>query len=205
MPAKYYRKIDFAKYVGMTPGNLANYVRDVTVVITGKLVDASHKINKKFIADRKVLLKRKGETLNTKVKHIPANEVKDADLKEPQSRAGGSEEYAEMKIRREQAELKKKVLDAEVAELNYQKLIGSSLPTPIVQEVITMLTHTYSGEYKNQVDALLTEIGHSKKLPVKERARLKGKLIDIVNGINAKANEQAKANLENILKEYGKR
>lgn len=195
----FYRKSDFAKLCGVTTGNLANDARRGVVKYTGKFVDASLAINKEYMKRREDVLKKKGQKLDKSVKPLPKSAIPKDDLQDTQ--AQGSRQL-ELKLAKDAEDLRKKKIDADIAQLNYEKLVGSSIPTEMVMEVIALLGQSIITSYTNGSKALLDEIGHSKKLPRKERARLKGKLTEIINASHSEAITQAKANVKNIIKQY---
>lgn len=195
----YYRKTDFAKMVGTTTGNLANEAKRGKVQYTGKYVDDSLEINKLYIKNRKDLLKKRGKDL-VKVSAIPLNKIKKADL---QDRSPVSTtKQAELKMLKDKEDLRKKRIAADKAELEYAQMIGSSIPTDLVVQVISLLGQTFMTSFNNGASALLDEISHKKKLKAKEKAELKGRLTEIINDAMSNGVTQAQLNVDNIVKAH---
>lgn len=195
----YYRKTDFAKMVGTTTGNLANLAKRGKVVYSGKYVDDSLEVNKEFIKSRKELLKKRGKKL-VKVEAIPLNKIKKADLKD--SSPVSTTKQAELKMLKDVEDLRKKRIAADRAELEYQQMIGSSIPTELVVQVIALLGQSFMTTFNNGASALLDEFSHRKKLKAKEKAELKGKLVEIINDSMSNGVTQAQLNIDNIVKAH---
>ena len=195
----YYRKTDFAKMVGTTTGNLANLAKRGKLKYSGKYVDDSLEINKLFIKSRKELLKQRGKDLVT-VKAIPLNKIKKADLQD--SSPVSTTKQAELKMLKDQEDLRKKRISANKAELEYEQMIGSSIPTDLVAQVISLLGQTMLTSFNNGASALLDEITHKKKFKAKEKAELKGKLTEIINDSISNGVTQAQMNVDNIVKAH---
>lgn len=193
----YYRKTDFAKMVGTTTGNLANEAKRGKVKYTGKYVDDTLEINKAYIKHRKELLKKRGKSI-TKVKPIPLKDIKKADLKD--ASPVSTTKQAELKMLKDQEDLRKKRIAADRAELEYKQMIGSSIPTDMVVQVISLLGQTFMTSFNNGASALLDEISHKKKLKAKEKADLRGKLTEIINDAMSTSVTQAQMNVDNIVK-----
>lgn len=185
--------------VGTTTGNLANDVKRGKVKYTGKYVDDSLQINKDYIAHRKELLKKRKKQL-TKVKPIPLNQIKKADLEDPNPNSLNNQ--AELKMLKDAQDLRKKKVAADLAELEYKQKVGSSIPTDLVVQVISLLGQSFLTEFNNAASALLDEISHKKKLKAKEKAELKGKLVEIINDAQSNAVTQAQLNVDNIVKAH---
>lgn len=195
----YFRKSDFAKMVGSTTGNLANDAKRGKVQYSGKYVDDSLEINMEYIAHRKALLKKRGKAI-VKVKAIPLNKIRKADLQNLSPTS--TTKQAELKMLKDHEDLRKKRVAADRAELEYEQMIGSSIPTDLVLQVISLLGQTFLTSFNNGASALLDEITHKKKLKVKEKAELKGKLVEIINDSQSNAVAQAQMNIDNIVKAH---
>lgn len=195
----YFRKSDFAKMVGTTTGNLANDAKRGKMQYSGKYVDDSLEINKLYIKNRRALLKKRGKTI-TKVAPIPLNKIKKADL-DDQSPTSTTKQ-AELKMLKDHEDLRKKRVAADKAELEYKQMIGSSIPTELVVEVVSMLGQTFMSAFNNGASAFLDEISHKKKLKAKEKAKLKGILVGIINDASSNAVTQAQMQVDNIVKTH---
>lgn len=201
----YFRKSDFAKKVGTTTGNLANEAKRGKLVYSGKYVDDQHPLNKEYIKHRRELLKKKGKKIDTKVKPIPLNQIKKADLVDDSPVS--ITKQAELKMLKDEQDIRRKQLAADLAELEYQRKIGSSIPTELVEQVISLMGQEFLNSFNNAASALLDEISHRKKLKPKERAELKGRLVEIINDAQSNAVTQAQMNVDNIVKsiQHGKK
>lgn len=193
----YYRKIDFARLCGTTPGNLANDVKDGKAQYTGKYVDDSLSINQAYISNREAILKNKDRKLDKTVKPIPLNQIKKADLNDPNP--ASVTEQAKIKMLKEKADLEKKQIAAKRAQLEYEKMIGSSIPTGLVTQLVALLGQTFVSSFNNAAKSLMDEFGHRKKLSAKDKAEMKGRLTEIINDAQSRSITEARMNLDNII------
>lgn len=195
----YYRKTDFAKMCGLSTGNLANYVRQGKAVYSGKYVDDSLEVNKAFLKMRQDLLKKQKKKLDKTVKPIPLNKINKADLQDKNKVSVNKQ--AELKMLKDEQDLRKKKIAADRAELEYKQMVGSSIPTDLVVQLISLLGQSFVSAFNNASSALLDEVSHRKKLKAKEKAELKGKLVEIINDAQSNAVTEARINIDNIVKQ----
>lgn len=194
----YFRKSDFAKMVGTTTGNLSNEAKRGKLIYSGKYVDDQHPLNKEYIKHRRELLKKKGKKIDSAVKPIPINKISKSDLQD--NSPVSITKQAKLKMLKDEQDLRKKQIAADLAELEYKRMMGSSIPTDMVEQIISLMGQSFLTSFNNAVSALLDEVSHRKKLTPKERASLKGKLIEIVNDSQSNAVVQAQMNVDNVIK-----
>jgi len=196
----FYKKGDFAKMIGMTPGNLYRAVKDGKVIVDGKLIDSEDPINLNFIQHRKNLLEQKGDSL------VPQTPVDESMIQKSSDSVANkaSEQFSKYKLDKEDAELRQKIAQASMAEVKLKEMVGSSLPTGLVKNVMSMLGQSFITNYKNGVDAIVAEFSHRKKLSPVEMAEMKGEIVKIVNEAHSISIGQAVKEVRNLVLQHTK-
>ena len=107
--------------------------------------------------------------------------------------------HATLKTKKEAADLEKKLIDTKKAQLEYQILKGTHVPTDMVRDTITELGKSMLVGYKEFADQFLTEIAHKFNFTPDDTAELKGKLTAGINSAHHKSIESAKKQITAIV------
>jgi len=90
---------------------------------------------------------------------------------------------------------------AEVLKVQKERMLGENLPREGVQRVLSTMVKTYTEEFKDFAENLLGEFAAIAGLSSEEEARFRDKLYKGLNTSGKKANEEAKRELRNLIKE----
>jgi hypothetical protein len=210
------KKGELAKMLGVHPAYIDTYIKRGNIVADGKLVDTTHPANASFI--QHIIRKNAEKERFNAVQEIvveenkfvaPKSDVKPSkkgtkqtqNTKQTQqsNENQGDESIYNIKIQKEQADLEKKLLDAERVRLINAKMRGENVPTKMVKNLVSQFSNSIITTYKDAADRLIMEFSHRKKLTLEEKAEMKGELISIINRAHDEAIEKTKTELESII------
>ena len=217
----FYKQAEFAEKIGKTRGWLNVYVKRGNIILSGDYIDDSIEKNQKFF--NKWIKKKnepKPEKKVVKTEPIPEPEKivpekldgpkigkpkiieqkrKAPNIQEPEKIDLFDSPEDALDIQKKKAEIRFKNSQIEKNELQSAKLRGDSIPTNLVQGVISTLGRSFQSSYKNGAEVLLIELAHQLKMSVKVEAKFKGKLIELINKAHADAIKEAKTTVETII------
>jgi hypothetical protein len=208
-------KGEFAKMLGKHPAYVDTYIKrnQIVTCANGKMIDITNEANVSFMRhiQRKNEIKeqqvdqpskkgyqKKTTTKKTTEKKVVVPQSKPLDYS-PTDPSESNQGIYNIKIQKEQADLDKKLLDAERVRLVNAKMRGENVPTLMVKNLIAQLSKSFISNYKEAADRLLIEISHRKKLSVSEEAEMKGLLVKIINESHDRAINEADKQLETII------
>lgn len=208
-------KGEFAKMLGKHPAYVDTYIKrnQIVTCANGKMIDITNEANVSFMRhiQRKNEIKeqqvdqpskkgyqKKTTTKKTTEKKVVIPQLKPLDYS-PTDPSESNQGIYNIKIQKEQADLDKKLLDAERVRLVNAKMRGENVPTLMVKNLIAQLSKSFISNYKEAADRLLIEISHRKKLSVSEEAEMKGLLVKIINESHDRAINEADKQLETII------
>ena len=212
-------KKQFADICEIKTKDLSVYImRHKVLVGNDGLIDDKNEHNLAFIANRgrktkkKTIVKPKvSSKLKTKTKQSQKNkavETKEKTLEikfqEPQNPILESEIYerAELDKAKLKADLKKKLLDSDIAKINKEKLQGLLIPTDLVMSVIKLQSDSLKVAYHAAAENLILIIGQRKKLNNKDIADIRRDLTGTINqAVDVGVSESHKG-IKKIVKEY---
>lgn len=184
-----YSRREFYELCGVSKAYLTNYIKRGKVILTGNMVDDTIAENRTFMETRVNKGEKEQKPKPPKFEDIPLDDEEKQELKD--------------------LSLRKKILDTKKVEeevtrlqLTNSKLRGEAIPVELVKNVIAQLSKSVISAFKDGADALLTEIAHSKKLSNAEHARLRGVLVDIVNGSTNNAIQIANKDIKKLASDY---
>ena len=208
-------KGEFAKMLGKHPAYVDTYIKrnQIVTCANGKMIDITNEANVSFMRhiQRKNEIKeqqvdqptkkgyqKKTTTKKTTAKNVVVPQPKPQDYSSTDPSESNQGIY-NIKIQKEQADLDKKLLDAERVRLVNAKMRGENVPTLMVKNLIAQLSKSFISNYKEAADRLLIEISHRKKLTIAEEAEMKGLLVKIINESHDRAINEADKQLETII------
>ena len=212
-------KKQFADICEIKTKDLSVYImRHKVLVGNDGLIDDKNEHNLAFIANRgrktkkKTIVKPKvSSKLKTKTKQSQKNKAvepkeKTLEIKfqEPQNPILESEIYerAELDKAKLKADLKKKLLDSDIAKINKEKLQGLLIPTDLVMSVIKLQSDSLKVAYHAAAENLILIIGQRKKLNNKDIADIRRDLTGTINqAVDVGVSESHKG-IKKIVKEY---
>lgn len=214
----FYKQAEFAEKIGKTRGWLNVYVKRGNIILSGDYIDDSIEKNQKFF--NKWIKKKNEPKPEKKVVVVPEPEKivpeklegpqigkpkiieqkrKAPNIQEPEKIDLSDSPEDALDIQKKKAEIRFKISQIEKNELQSAKLRGDSIPTNLVQGVISTLGRSFQSSYKNGAEVLLIELAHQLKMSAKVEAKFKGKLIELINKAHADAIKEAKTTVETII------
>lgn len=186
-----YTKEEVREMCGVSRNYLNQYISRGSVIMSDNMIDDSIAENRQFIEARK----KKG--VDEKKEKPPPPKFEDIPLADEEK-----EQFKDLSLRKKIADTVKTEKQVHELELKIAKLQGEAVPIDLVKNVISQLSKSVISSFKDGADALLTEIAHSKKMTNAEHARLRGVLVDIVNGSMNNAIVTAKKDIGKLASEY---
>lgn len=194
------KKKEFAKRCGLTTSNITTYAKRGKLVLSGKKqdqLDLDNALNRDFLADREAKLADSAGSPPTSAAKQPTKKADSPPVDVDDS--GQTSLHTSLFAKQKQAAIAKAEMETKLKALEYQKKKGNLIPTDLVAAIISELGKSFISSFKDGADQFLTEVGHKKKLNAKERAELKGQLVNIINQSTDKAIGMAKNNFETIV------
>lgn len=195
-------KAETARFLGKTPQYIStNIDRGRIVQNSQRLIDDSHPINKslfeKILAEKstpvvipeKKKRGRKPKSFYESIENTPEPSI-DASLGLDQQK--------------KQAEIIRISVATEKLKLEIQKIRGQSIPTELVQSVISSLGQSFQSAYKNGSTLLVMNIAHQTRMTPEQEAKFKTELIELINESHKNAIEDAKNSIKQIIQQTKK-
>ena len=216
-------KKEFADICGIKTKDLSVYImRHKVLVSSDGLIDDKNEHNLAFIANRgrktkkKTIVKHKPKAsskLKTKTKpkqsqkkkaEEPKEKTLDIKFSEPQNPILEVEIYerAELDKAKLKADLKKKLLDSDIAKINKEKLQGLLIPTDLVMSVIKLQSDSLKVAYHAAAENLILIIGQRKKLNNKDVADIRRDLTGTINDAVDVGVSESHKGIKKIVREY---
>jgi len=195
------KKGAFAKMIGVVASYVDTYVKRGRIVVLANdhtLVDITDPTNAAFAKWVRENKKTKSEVPIEKTKsEIPKINI-ERKISEPVT-SEAEKTVNKIMIRKNEADLEKKLVDIEEKKLKNSKLRGETIPTKMVKDLISQLSKSMISSYKDAAQLLLVEFSHRKKLSASEESEMNGELIKIINISHDRAISETKKQLEVII------
>jgi hypothetical protein len=186
-------RAEFATICGLSSGNLSNYIKRGKVVVDGEFIDDTAYPNSDFLQKRlEILQQRKEEKKQAesdrKLRMLRPDaeidsekefSIDDDDEKgDFESIQGSSAALNKKKLK---VDIAKKIKETKILELREQKIKGEIVPIADVSNIFQMHTQSIVTAQKDALEELLIELSVDARLTGDQLARLRGKMVDILN------------------------
>ena len=198
-------RTQFYKLCGVTRGYLNMYIKRKKVIVRRKLIDDAVPENAYFLQN---CLSRKSENGEIEkpeklVSPMPDELVKDAVRKQVNGNSGGSKFDMEIEIK--ELEIIKKKEDIEIAKIKRAKMAGEVIPTELVLLIFASHFKSVTTSFHQAAEVLITTIAKQNNLDRKQIARIRGELIEVVNGAVSEGLKSSKKEMKHLVNEYSLR
>lgn len=209
-----HKKRDFAKLVGLTTGNLTNYITRGNVIMSEEnpgYIDDQHEKNQQFIANRVTFLAKKGDVPEQISAVDPdlgaasvAKEAKNAPKNLPKADLSAQVYTDASRLQREkaEAEIERIRSTTRLNELRIQKQEGELIPNSLIKPIMSQLAMSMMSSYKNGANNFVTEIAHQYGLSLEEQTALRSRIIEMVNQCAKDAVADAKKSAQRISDDF---
>lgn len=213
--AEYTRK-EFCEICGISKGNLAVNIKRGKVVLNSKgKVDTDVK---KYPMNVDFMEKRLEGTSTPKPKartKAPANDgpkkkttaapvVLDPQESDAEREKRIREKY-DTETRIKAADLKKKEMDLELAQVKLDKARGVVIPTELVKDLFAQQFKSVTTAFHQAADNFIMDIAKRAGLKRDDIADLRGKLIELINEGITEAQVESKKAVKEIVKDYSEK
>ena len=195
-------KAETARFLGKSPQYIStNIDRGRIVQNSQRLIDDSHPINKalfdKILSEKSVAIvipekKKRGRKPKGFYDNVPdvTESSVDASLGLDQQK--------------KQAEIIRISVATEKLKLEIQRIRGQSIPTDLVQNVISALGQSFQTSYKNGSSLLVMNMAHQMRMSPEQEAKFKTELIELINESHRNAISDAKNSIKQIIQQTKK-
>lgn len=155
---RYYTRKDFANLCGITPNDVAVYVR------RGQIIERNKKIDTHAPATQEFLLKRKEKNGDLKIEVLekePITDPKEADKKEKEFDKKIKERH-DLLVKEKSSKISKTELELELLKIKREKTQGKLLPTEIVKVVFAQYSKSIQVAFQQCGENWLVEISKKK-------------------------------------------
>jgi hypothetical protein len=195
-------KAETARYLGVTNQYISTNIERKRLVVTKDgMIDDQNIINKDLISKKlaeKLILppkqpekKKRGRKPKNyeSIEAVPELSV-DASLS--------------LDAQKKQAEIIRIAASTEKLKLEIQKIRGQSIPTELVQGVISALGQSFQTAYKNGSTLLVMNIAHQTRMTSEQETKFKTELIELINESHLNAINEAKRMVKQIIQQSRK-
>lgn len=214
-------KKEFATRVGMTTGNLTNYIKRGKVVERDDgLFDIKEDLNAAFLqrhlnsrADPAPAAKPTATAKKAFSQPRPAKEVGIGDLEADDEQdlldASGSEpdtgdipsyEHSERLLK--YLDTEKRAREKDLLEIKKQKLLGLVVPSELVKPIFLQHNQSITTAFKNAADEIVRQFAKMKDLNPAELAEMRGFMVRAINSGVEKATTMSMAAVESLIDSY---
>lgn len=202
----FHSRKEFAVLTGVSTGNVATYLERRKLLLSGKLIDDTIEPNASFLKKRleyiasnpKPAAKKEGDTTPA----APPVEKPKADKKAPPVKEPKHNPLYETDRKIKEIELRQKESNLRIGLLREEKLRGESIPVNLVNDLFSQLGNAIISSYRDGAENLLQEICFTNRIPDNELARLRGKLVEIINKSHKNAIDATKKSVKRLKEEY---
>lgn len=213
-------KYAFAKLCGLTSGNLGNYIARGKVNIGAMGIDDEDPMNRDFLEKRR----GRGVPLPTNSPPPPPREspllMVRPDPGEPElelpglqeeegeeegndlPESGGDNSMYLLQKKKLAAEIRKKHREISLLQLREDKIRGEVIPVELVKNLFRAHTQSIVTAQKDGIEELLIQFSAETRLKGDQLAKLRGKMVTILNGGIEKSVIATKRNLKSIVSTY---
>lgn len=211
-------KSDFAKLCALTSGNLTNYIKRGKVNMGPDGIDDEDLLNRDFLEHRRGRVKNIPTPRNPppppekKLRMIrpdpgkPEDEVPDVpeededDIEIPEN--GGDNSMYLLHKKKLSAEIRKKHREINLLQLREEKIRGEVIPVDLIKNLFKAHTQSILSAQKDGIEDLLIQISAENRLKGEQLARLRGKMVTILNAGIEKSVAMTRRNLKMIVSAY---
>lgn len=217
-----YTRAQFADLCKLNPDTSRPYLstnikRGKIILTSDGYIDDSDQVNQDFLkrcldkapASSEPIVKKNIEIVeNTKIQ-APAkiestesstNEQPQKDKKRTSSSEGGSK--YELDIEKKELEIEKLRVDTRLQELKEEKIRGEVIPIALVKQLFSTHSQSIVTSQKDGIEFLLINIAKESVFTGDQLARLRGKMVEILNEATDKAVAATKRNMKSLIDEF---
>ncbi len=200
---------EFAEACLIDHRSLAVYITRKKVVLTGDKIDTEVNENKYFLEHRREFAKKKNPSVVIEPEIELNNRVIEQQKQEPQTQFEFPKEYdgtvsenfqLDSKMKRTAAD--KAEIERDILQAKRMKLLGESIPTSLVKDLLLQHTKSIVSAFKNAGETLIIKISKIKSLSLEEKATLRAELIQITNAASEEALKNSKNSVTQIVEDY---
>jgi hypothetical protein len=205
-------RADYAKICGLSPGNLSNYIKRGKVILSGEYVDDKVEQNITF-------LEKRIATMNQKVPDDSIESIKTAEVETdkpkiekpriqtpnitvPDERDDDNQSFNALTKREKKVNIQKKEEEIKLLRLKEEKIRGQVIPIDVIKNLFRAHTQSIVTAQKDGIEDLLINISSEARISGEQLARLRGKMVEILNTAVDKAILSTKKNLSSIVNEF---
>lgn len=204
---------DFAKICGLSAGNLSNYIKRGKVILSGEYVDDKIEQNSSFLEKRLAAINQNSEaggdksTPNTKdtVSDKPKVErpyIPTPNIEEPDLPNDDSLSFTALSKREKKVNIQKKEEEIKLLRLKEEKIRGHVVPIDIIKNLFRLHTQSIVTAQKDGIEDLIINFSGESRISSEQIARLRGKMVEILNNAVDKAVLSTKKNISSIMSEF---
>lgn len=186
-------KKEFAELLGWNTRALAVYIKMGKVILTGDKIDDAIVENVEFIRNRQV---KNGEGKRK------AFNVKVIERKQSPEEKAQLEKRRNLDTSLKELEVQKSAEQIALLQLKKEKLHGLVIPVDLVKMLFDQHFKSVTISFQQGADNIIVEISKKKKLTREETAKLREKIVKIINHAVGESLKLTAKNLINLQKEY---
>jgi hypothetical protein len=185
-------RAEFATICRLSSGNLSNYIKRGKVVVDGEFIDDTAYPNSDFLQKRLEILQQKKED---KKQAEPDRKLRmlrpDAEIESEKEFSSDDDEKgdfesipgssAALNKKKLKVDIAKKIKETKILELREQKIKGEIVPIADVSNIFQMHTQSIVTAQKDAFEELLIDLSVEARLTGDQLAKLRGKMVDILN------------------------
>jgi hypothetical protein len=208
-------KADFARMCGLTTGNLTVYISRKKVIPSGDYIDDSLEINSAFLQKRKNHVSNKPTAdqpqPEKKLRYIqPDRELPtQPDIQDPVDDDGDDDDTggnyitsAALNKKKLKVDIAKKIRETSILKLREEKIKGEIVPIDVIKNLFSMHTQSIITAQKDGIEELLINLSVEARLTGDQLARLRGKMVEILNNGVDKAIIITQRNMKVLVNEF---
>jgi hypothetical protein len=206
---------EFAQLCGLSSGNLSNYIKRGKVIVDGEYIDDNVFENREFLSKRQGFKeKNPGTSKPQKPKKVKSttHDAEDSgdifqdldnfspdDSDDSEDILSGSES---LNNKRMKVDIKKKTEEAEILKLKKERIKGEIVPVDLMKNLFSMHTQSIVTAQKDGIEELLISLSVEARLSGEQLARLRRKMVDILNNSVDKAIIITQKNMQAVVGEF---
>lgn len=211
-----HRRAEFAKICGITPGNLTNYIKRGNVILSGDYVDDGIEQNrlflekrlattgKKTVPDESHPTKTEEETERPKPNVKPPRYQKES-FTTPDPPDDETTTLTALSKREKKVNIQKKEEEIKLLRLKEEKIRAQVVPIDKMKDLFRMHTQSILTAQKDGIEDLLINLSGEMRISSEQLARLRGKMVEILNTAIDKAILTTKKNLSSLISDYAEK
>lgn len=202
-----YKKAEFAEFCGVTKAHISMGIKRGKILVQeDDMVDSENDLNRLYKAkcNENGIRKQEPEKV-AEIAEKPTLRAKKE--KAPRPRADSTlkkrlEEKFDIEVEEKRARINKIHQEAQMSRLKEMKLTGQLIPTDLVYGTVRQLSQSLLMNFKNQLEAMITDISKIARLDRKQSAEMRKQIKEHLNIALNTSVDDAQRNIENITREY---